>query len=131
MGKTADEFNARQREREAASCVHFNGIQRQCGAGLEPQKFAVGPVGGGRVRLPCVPSDHTPERSPTCASFDAMGMERVMAREKRTFGRFELIKQGKSPCCEAPLDESRMTERRGAKWGPCFCSKCNKLVFMA
>jgi hypothetical protein len=44
--------------------------------------------------------------------------------------RWELIKSGKSPCCSAPIDESRVIKSgRHKGHGGRFCSQCGKVVF--
>ena len=43
----------------------------------------------------------------------------------------ELIAKGFSPCCEAPIDKSRViAEGRHKGHGARFCSKCKKVVYM-
>jgi hypothetical protein len=41
-----------------------------------------------------------------------------------------LLARGLSPCCEAPIDKSRVIRKgRHRGHGPRICSKCHQLVF--
>ena len=56
--------------------------------------------------------------------------EDIEAENKMMAEILDMIGAGKSPCCQAPIDESRVI--RGGPYdghGPRLCSKCHKWVF--
>jgi len=54
-----------------------------------------------------------------------------MAKDVQT-NEIDLILRGISPCCKAPIDESKVIPRGKYKGhGPRYCSKCRKCVLMA
>lgn len=89
MNATAEAANQKNREREAATCLHFRGIQHAtCKAECRMDSFPVVP-GQGRP-LPCMPPFRArpDDVRPTCPKFEAQGMERVLAEEKEWAGHF-------------------------------------------
>jgi hypothetical protein len=78
MNPQAEAANQRNRERRAASCVHFSGYDpdRRCKAGVPYNRLAP------RL-LPCIPAfDSAKEgQRPTCPHFVALGMEAVLAQD--------------------------------------------------
>ncbi len=104
-----------------ATCKHFNGMANKvCEAGVEYQSVLVRPL-----RLPCLHNDLD------CDKRQWKSAEEIEAEEKEFERLQELIQAGKSPCCEAPIDESRViTTGRHEGHGPRYCSKCKKLVYL-
>lgn len=77
----------------------------------------------GPYRWPCLP----PEATTKCHLRVYPTQAEVDAEEREWKRRMALIfDEGKSACCEAPLDESRVDEHGT---GPRYCSACKELVF--
>lgn len=105
--------------RQAKMCRHFTGWQDgTCKAGIAyPEDVA---------KLPC--RNEMPE---PCPGYHPYTIAELEARDAENERRYLLIKEGKSPCCEEPIDTSRVTQAGQFKnHGPRYCSKCKALLFI-
>jgi len=116
----------KQRERERRTCQHFSGIQHDtCKRGVRYLDVRIND--GESFPFPCASNN---ERG-HCDQFVATTNEQINEREARITRALDLIEQGLSACCEAPLDLSHViTDGQYKGHGPRFCSKCQKLAFM-
>jgi len=106
-----------------SDCKHFNGIQHDCcKAGVRYKDIA--PIG---TLLPCRDGF---KGGTTCDKHEAFTAAEIAANEAETNRVVEAILSGKSPCCDAPLDESRVIRSKPYKGhGPRYCSECGKFVY--
>jgi len=107
----------KQEHRKKIRCRHFNGIQNEkCEAGLEypdPRE------------LPCLK-----EGNAVCEKYSSFTAEELAEQEKEFKRQMDLLMQGLSSCCEAPIDTTQVIQSGRYKGhGPRICSKCRKLVF--
>lgn len=112
-------------------CVHFTGIfghndvtHRTCKAGVsyDSMRDATQP---GPYCWPCLPGIGGKVATTTCDKRRLPTVEELAADEREWREALAKIDAGRSPCCDAELNESRV--RNGT--GPRFCSKCKTLVF--
>lgn len=65
-----------------------------------------------------------------CELYNPFSQEEQTQREAEHERRCELLRNGLSPCCEAPVDESQViTSGRFKGHGSRYCSKCRKLLY--
>jgi hypothetical protein len=128
--------NLRESLTRSKSCIHFNGAQHEhCLAGvryLDVRKVhePIALPGGRwsmRTSIPCLLNQNhggaTCEKlkPPTEEEFDA-----EVAEVERTLAA---VDAGRSPCCDAALDERALVRTDDGKAsGPRYCGKCGKLV---
>lgn len=114
---------------QKGKCVFFTGIQnKECKAGLRyadvRKHCACHPPG----LLPCLYGNR--EGHP-CDRFQEPTEEQVAESHKEAMDVMNSLLAGKSACCGAALDESRVL--RGGRrdgHGPRYCSKCHKLAYV-
>lgn len=101
------------------TCFHFNGIQHdRCDALVW---YADVQQKGG-YRLPCLPPG---SESLTCEKRRYPTAEEIAADRAETKRILAAIFAGRSPCCDAPLDESQVRKGVGVR----YCSKCKAFVY--
>lgn len=111
------------------TCIHFNGIQNVCGAGLdldplrvlvtEEERVACGSPF--RALWPChkhgekhgLACEHRRYPTPEEVAKDEAEIERAMAA----------LMAGRSPCCDAPLEKQESSRSTVS-----YCSKCSTFV---
>lgn len=118
------------------SCVHFTGMQHErCEAGVRYLDVRVLhepiPLPGNRQSMrasfPCLLKEN--HGGATCSKLQAPTNEQLEAEIANVERIFAAVDAGKSPCCDAPLDERAMVVARdGKRVGPRYCSKCGKFV---
>jgi hypothetical protein len=116
---TKEEQKKRRKKRHDRRCRHFNGIMNEmCDAGI-----GYPPAD----RIPC----RGDEAGSICCKYSPYTTEELDEQDAAYARKWELMKRGLSDCCEAPIDESRVTKAGSFKGhGPRFCSKCRRLLFM-
>jgi hypothetical protein len=105
-------------------CRHFSSLLEHDECKLGVKYGDVWDISESSPRLPCL------GEVDSCEKFSAFTPEEMAER----FAQFErakdLIQQGLSPCCEAPIDTSQVIqEGRNKGHGPRYCSKCGDFVF--
>ncbi len=118
------------------SCVHFTGMQHdRCKAGVRYLDVRVlhEPVllPGNRRSLPssipCLLNEN--HGGATCSKLQARTQEELAAEIAEVERTLAAVDAGRSPCCDAPLDESALARADdGKREGARYCSKCGKLV---
>lgn len=113
-----------QRARRLVTCRHFNGLANElCEAGVRYRDL----FPPGRDTLGCIREwgeDHCDDYSPRTE-------EELDAEDAELERTLRLIGEGKSPCCEAPIDESQVIRSgRHKGHGLRFCSKCGACVYV-
>lgn len=100
-------------------CRHYNGyFKKSCEAGVEYDAVKQDKL------YPCM------GETETCSSLSFLTDEEIATEEAEIDQAFDLIKQGLSPCCKAPLDESEViTEGKYKGHGKRYCSKCRQFVY--
>lgn len=108
------------------TCIHFTGIQHEkCAAGVALKEVR-DDSGPGRYRWPCITLANQPRSRVRCPQYRDPTEEEI-AIDREAWGQaLARVAAGRSPCCDAPLDDSNTV--KGA--GPRFCSKCKKLAFL-
>lgn len=118
-------------------CRHFNGIQNErCSAGiayadvrLDHEPKGVGVVSFPRRSWPCMRNNNP--AGAVCASQSFPTSAEVAAEVAEIDIAEAWIDAGRSPCCDAALDESQViTAGRHKGHGPRFCSTCRKVAFL-
>jgi len=118
----------RRELRRRLKCRHFEGALRQCAAGIMPG-----------TPIPCYGTDislawgNETNKTPVdqCPQYCPRTEADLAAEDERRARMLRLMSEGKSACCEAPLDTSRVITSGCHKGhGPRFCSKCGALSFM-
>ena len=121
-------------------CRHHRGqaIHKDCDKGQVydevSRKEELG-LTGCFLRLPCmggkpgtITRGHAIE---PCDLYEPHTREEVEAQDKEFKRTIDLMKQGLSSCCEAPIDESHVIPDGQHKGhGPRYCSKCKRCVYM-
>ena len=101
-------------------CRHYNGLHNECcEAGIKHNFtfFKSGTCWG--------------EDPGGCDQYNAFSAEELAQQEVEFEHRMDLLRQGLSGCCEAPIDMSQViTAGRHKNHGPRFCSKCKKVVMV-
>jgi len=102
-------------------CRHYTGLHNNdsCEAGIEYR------IGVSLYRT-CWGED-----SRGCDQYNAFSAEELAQQEVEFEHHMDLLRQGLSGCCEAPINTSRVIAAgRHKNHGPRFCSKCKKVVFV-
>lgn len=102
LSPSAEAFNERTLRKEAARCVHFNGIglpsfadrsldgdEKNCKAGVNYREHAGGDRTGWVLRLPCFGDGRDRDDAIPCPLFEATGMDRALAEKNRRDEDFE------------------------------------------
>jgi hypothetical protein len=127
----------REKEREQNErmqrecCKHYKGSQEICGAGIDIRKHVGGPDFGWGRRMPCNPGSPLCDKLEMvpCDKYEPPTEEELQKDKEETLRMLRLLSEGLSPCCEAPLDKSRLVQKgRYAGSGWVSCSKCKKAV---
>ena len=108
-----------------ARCRHCQSItHRRCMANHAYVDVRQSVPGGPRALFPCF------AECDTCQDYSPYTAEELAAQEEQVKRATRLIDQGLSPCCEAPIDCSRVITTGSHKGhGPRLCSKCSGLVY--
>lgn len=116
MNPQAEAANQRQRERRAASCVHFTGFNADgaCKAGIRYDSL------GKPSLLPCIPAfrDAEAHLRPSCPKFEAIGMERVIADD----AEFEVFSRRTSKARDAIIRHHKDTGHNMSSFQCPICS---------
>lgn len=134
--------------RDPSKCRHFNGTSNgRCEAGVKYESVNVQhePIRyrnlrpGGKPEptvytisgsLPCADRFNLGGHA-TCPSYSPLTAEEIAERDAADKRSMDLLRQGLSSCCEAPIDESRVIrEGRHKGHGPRYCGKCGRCVFV-
>jgi len=101
-------------------CRHFNGLRNDnCEAGIK-YNFS------NFMRLTCWGEDEG-----SCEMYSPFSAEELAQQEVEFERHMDLLRQGLSGCCEAPIDTSQVIAAgRHKNHGPRFCSKCKKVMFI-
>lgn len=117
----------------ATTCVHFTGLWGHgmkkhllCSAGVAYEDVKDSSQKGPYC-WPCLPGIGGRTATTTCQKKRLPTVEELAADKRELEEFLAKIDAGKSPCCDAPLDESRVREGTG----PRHCSKCGEFVFRA
>ena len=90
---------------------------------------------GCMLRMPCLgETQGSTVRGQTiepCDLYEPRTREEIEAEDKVFQRTMELMKQGLSSCCEAPIDTSHVIPSGQYKnHGPRYCSECGRLTYM-
>ena len=121
------------------NCRHFTGIcDKGCKAGMVYDEISkrkeLGQLGCA-VRLPCTgdPAGLVIREQivQPCTLYDPLSDKEIKDEDRRIKEVFERVQKGLSPCCNAPIDCSKVIQKGQYQGhGPRFCSKCKITVFM-
>jgi len=90
---------------------------------------------GCMLRMPCLgDTQGSVVRGQTiepCDLHEPHTREEIEAEDKAFQRAMELMKQGLSSCCEAPIDTSHVIpDGKHKNHGPRYCSECGRLAYM-
>ena len=118
------------------SCVHFNGMQHEsCTAGIryvdvQKRHEPIALPGGRRslrVSIPCLLNEN--HGGATCDKLKPPTEQEFEAKLAGIEAALAAIDAGRSPCCNAPLDERALSRTDDGKTsGPRYCGKCGSFV---
>lgn len=101
----------------------------RCAVGVEYMSLVDYEPYGYVVRIPCAGLREGPDVV-ACPKYERRTQEEVDAADAARNMMIDLVQRGLSPCCEAPIDESRMIQSgRHKGHGRAYCSKCDAVAF--
>jgi hypothetical protein len=113
MARTREEAEARRKKK----CRHFNGTMNGMCAS--------------KIVYPADIDVCFGQAEPECGGYNPLTADEYALKEAERVRFLNLLKQGLSSCCEAPIDTSQaITSGQHKDHGPRFCSKCKRMIFM-
>lgn len=115
---------------KAQWCKHYNGtVNPACKIGVEyatvRQELHVAETGRTKFAYPCT------DDCGGCEKKELRTAEELAAIKAERDHHYECFKKGISPCCNVPINDSRVIkEGRHKGHGARYCSKCGKCLFI-